>query len=180
MVQPEFERLAACAVRVSAEYTAGPDPWKGSPFAWMRGLQASPRGKAGKQLVECLLKHKGYRTSGPNSSDYDLRVNDSRVEIKTSTLWESGVYKFQQVRDQDYDVLLGLGLSPFDAHVWVWTKAELLEHVIGRLVQHGGRRGKDTAWISIDPARPAAWMSRSGGSLDAGLARFGELIAVEK
>jgi len=172
----DFEQLAACAARLQREFVAAVDPWKGSPFAWMRTLQASPRGKAGKGLVECLLKHRGYTVGRASSSEHDLTVDGARVELKTLTLWEGHVYKFQQVRDQGYDVLIGLGLSPFDAHLWAWSKEELKRHVIGKLTQHAGRAGSDTAWISVDPRAPDAWMLDSGGPLSAGLARLEALL----
>ncbi|MDA8399734.1 MAG: hypothetical protein M0008_06755 [Actinomycetota bacterium] len=55
------------------------------------------------------------------------------MEIKVSTLWQSGVYKFQQIRDQEYDYLLYLGVPPFDAHAWLLPKSVLFEHVIAHM-----------------------------------------------
>ena len=46
------------------------------------------------------------------------------MEIKFSTLWKSGVYKFQQIRDQEYDAMVLLGISPFSAACWIVPKAE--------------------------------------------------------
>ena len=87
------------------------------------------------------------------------------MEIKFSTLWASGVYKFQQLRDQDYDFAICLGISPFDAHCWVISKAVLRQHVIGHTPQHIGRGGTDTFWISFPSLTPPSWLEACGGSL---------------
>ncbi|MHB8289693.1 MAG: hypothetical protein ACYDEY_10735 [Acidimicrobiales bacterium] len=87
------------------------------------------------------------------------------MEIKFSTLWQSGVYKFQQIRDQEYDYLLCLGVSPFNAHAWLLPKPVLFEHVIGHMGQHTGVTGTDTAWLSFRSGVPYTWMRSHGGAL---------------
>lgn len=51
-----------------------------------------------------------------------------RVEIKFSTLWESGLYTFQKIRDQNYEFVVCLRISPFDAHCWVISKSLIRQH----------------------------------------------------
>jgi len=94
------------------------------------------------------------------------------VEIKFSTLWATGVYKFQQIRNQDYDFLICLGIAPFDAHLYCLPKPLLLEHVIGQMGQHTGAGGLDTAWLSFVAGMPYAWMDGYGGTLAEGWAVF--------
>ena len=36
-------------------------------------------------------------------------------------------YKFQQLRDQNYEFAICLGISPFSAHCWVLPKAEIMD-----------------------------------------------------
>jgi hypothetical protein len=101
-----------------------------------------------------------------DNSEADRIVNGHRIEVKFSTLWTSGVYKFQQIRDQKYDHLLCLGLSPSAAHCWVLPKDVLLQYVIGHMGQHTGAAGTDTAWLSFQANRPYDWMRPYGGSLE--------------
>ena len=82
-----------------------------------------------------------------------------------STLWESGVYKFQQIRDQEYDFCLCIGLSPFESSAWLLPKEVLMEFVIGHMGQHTGVRGSDTAWLSFPAHAPLDWMEPYGDTL---------------
>ena len=85
--------------------------------------------------------------------------------IKFSTLWKSGGYKFQQIRDQNYDFVFALGISPFDAHAWVIPKAVLKRHVIGHMGQHTGAAATDTSWLSVKVGEEPHWLMECGGSL---------------
>ncbi len=98
----------------------------------------------------------------PLSGDHDRLVNSHKIEIKLSTLWESGVYKFQQLRDQDYEYALLLGVSPQIAHAWLVPKTVAMQR---STPQHGGARGTDTRWISFPAASPPEWLLKFGGSL---------------
>ena len=88
------------------------------------------------------------------------------MEIKFSTLWKKGIYRFQQIRDQNYEYAVCLGISPQEAHCWVISKVLLLDHVIGHTPQHRGGLGTDTFWFSVDPNNPPDWLVDCGGSLD--------------
>jgi len=103
-------------------------------------------------------------TRSPDS-EADRIINGHRAEIKFSTLGESGIFKFQQLRDQNYEFAICLGLCPFDARCWVIPKKELLRHVIGHTGQHGGASGTDTAWMSFGPDEPYDWLTPYGGKL---------------
>ncbi len=98
-------------------------------------------------------------------SEADRVIDGKRVEIKFSTLWKTGVYKFQQVRDQNYELLFCLGISPFDAHAWLIPKRVLLDHVIGHTGQHTGAGGTDTPWINVAVGSPPDWMADYGARL---------------
>ncbi len=63
---------------------------------------------------------KGLAVERSRDSEADRVIAGVRVEIKFSTLWrDRGGYTFQQLRDQNYEVAVFLGISPFDAHCWV-------------------------------------------------------------
>jgi len=108
---------------------------------------------------------KGLDVTRSEDSESDRVIAGLKTEIKFSTLWKSGVYKFQQFRDQDYEIAICLGISPSDAHCWAITKSVLRAHVIGHTPQHGGRSGSDTAWLSFIPAGVPDWLRPCGGRL---------------
>ncbi|MBO7684721.1 MAG: hypothetical protein J6T51_08365 [Kiritimatiellae bacterium] len=102
-------------------------------------------------------------------TEADRIVEGKRLEIKFSTLWKNGTYLFEQIRDQNYDIALFLGISPNDAHCWVVPKADLMRlwKVERRISsQHGGQAGSDTAWARLSP-------SMSDGADDAALRQYG-------
>ncbi len=179
IADPDVQLLAAIAGTLKADYVLDgePDPWTGSPFAWIRNLPSRRRGKIGEQLVAGWCAAKGLDVTASRDSQADRVIGGWRVEIKFSTLWASGVYKFQQIREQDYDHLVCLGISPFDAQAWLISKEVLRQHVIGHTPQHVGARGTDTFWLSFRPAEPPQWLAECGGTL---ARTYGLLRAIEK
>jgi hypothetical protein len=163
----EVRLLASIAGSLEADYIADPseDPWSGSPFAWIRTRPSRQVGKIGEQLVAGWCAAKGLDVVSAGDSQADRVIAGHRVEIKFSTLWESGVYTFQQFRDQNYEYAVCLGISPFDAHCWAISKTLLREHVIGHTPQHAGSKGTDTFWLSFEPSDPPAWLRACGGTL---------------
>ena len=117
------------------------------------------------------------RASG---SDADRLIEGKRAETKFSTRWASGNYKFQKLRDQDYEIAICLAVSPFDAHCWVIPKQDLLrlwkvEHKIAS--QHGGRAGSDTAWIDVSAQEPPDWLRDYGGTLSEAVSVLSKITA---
>lgn len=166
LLDPDVQILAALSAALEPDY-ARPvdDPWIGSPFRWVLGVPSRTKGAIGEALVAGWCAAKGFDVTRSRNSDADRVVHGHRLEIKMSTLWASGGYKFQQIRDQEYDYCLCLGLSPFDAHAWLLPKAILREHVIGHMGQHTGASGSDTAWLGFQVGQPYAWMAPFGGRL---------------
>ena len=166
------------ADRIRGSRPAEPNPWQGSPFEWIKGLTSAGRGKVGQQIVQVLLSDLGL-SSGPSvGSGSDIMVGNSRVEVKMSTLWKAGTYKFQQIRDQDYHFLICLGLSPFSAHMWVFEKDALFSlrgSAKGFAGQHTGKAALDTLWLTIDPENPYPWLEPFGGDIDAALKKVRNL-----
>ncbi|WP_420633242.1 hypothetical protein [Candidatus Palauibacter sp.] len=142
------------------------DPWAGSPFQWIKSRPSRQVGKIGEQLVAEWCTTKGFDVTASGDSEADRIIVGKRVEIKFSTLWKSGVFKFQQLRDQNYDYAICLGISPFDAQCWAISKTLLHEHVIGKTPQHAGASGTDTFWLSFYREAPPNWLTECGGRLD--------------
>lgn len=157
----DVELLASISLGLRGEYEkAGVARWQGSPFEWILHRPSRQRGKIGEQLIAGWCAARGLDVVRSPDSDADRIIEGARVEIKFSTEWENGQYVFQQLRDQNYTFLICLGISPFDAQVWILEKSKIpfekLKH------QHGGERGHDTWWIGFQPGHPPAWMQKRG------------------
>lgn len=162
----EFNLLASAANYIKEDLEKDYLSWKDSPFEWVLRLPAGSKGKLGKHLVYQWCAVKGLSVDRSPDSQADMLVNGHRIEVKFSTLWKAGVYKFQQIRNQNYEYAICLGVSPFEAHCWVISKSLLEKHVIGHLGQHTGISGQDTSWITVNPKLPPDWLIQCGGSLD--------------
>lgn len=164
-IDSAVREIVSIAENLRSEYKNYNLDWVESPFAWIKDLPSRTRGKVGEQLIEYWCKEQNFEVRPSPDSDADRIINGLRVEIKSSTLWKSGIYKFQQLRDQAYDVVVCLGLSPHNVHCWVLSKEVILEQWrsggIGS--QHGGRQGIDTAWLEVNPNAPQAWLTPQRG-----------------
>lgn len=89
------------------------------------------------------------------------------MEVKYSSLWtDNQQYRFQQIRDQDYDYCFCLGVSPFDVHAWFIPKDELMvDRPPAPGPQHGGQAGRDTKWLAFPADDPPTWLATYGGTL---------------
>lgn len=172
---PEFQRLAAVANGLANHYQIDNAPWVDSPFEWLKNIPSpSTRGKAFAELLSGWCADRGMTVAMSPDSHADRIIGGVRVEVKGSTQWQNGGYKFQQIRDQNYSIIVCLGISPLDAHCWAIPKATVMQWwQAGRISsQHGGAGGNDTAWLSVDPSAAPAWLQPYGGTLAAGLAQL--------
>lgn len=166
IVDPDVQILAGLSTALQPDYAPpATDPWEGSPFRWILGMPSRRKGAIGEALVAGWCAAKGFDVIRARNSDADRIIHGHRVEIKMSTLWTNGGYRFQQIREQDYDYCLCLGISPFDAHAWLLPKDILREYVIGHMGQHTGAAGGDTAWLGFRVDKPYAWMEPYGPRL---------------
>ena len=168
-----FDDLAEIAdsVRILSEEKKR-QMWQGSKFEWMLPLPSRTKGAVFEQIMEKYLISVGLPVGKAGTPDYDRVVNGKTVEIKGSTLWESGIYKFQQIRNKPYEKIICLGISPFEASCWVIPKSFLLDRggdlrtdLEGFGSQHTGRGGRETFWLQVNPDSPQDWLARFGGNL---------------
>jgi hypothetical protein len=165
-----FLMSLAESLRTDYVQSTAADPWMGSPYSWIRSEPSRTVGKIGEQLVAGWTAARDFDVAHCHDSQADLVINSHRVEVKFSTLWTSGIYKFQQIRDQNYEYCVCLGISPRVASCWILPKSVLLQYLIGHNHgQHTGASGTDTSWISFRADQPLPWMNNWGGSLVAAL-----------
>lgn len=159
--------LARIAASLEGEYEQDSEMWAESPFKWIKHRPSRQIGAIGEKLVQSWCEAKGWRVTRSPDSEADLVIGGIRVEVKYSNLWtDNHIYKFQQIRDQNYDFCFCLGVSPFDVHAWFIPKAQLMVDKPPELVpQHGGRSGRDTKWLSFPAATPPSWLASYGGTL---------------
>ena len=87
-------------------------------------------------------------------------------------MWEGGNYRFQQIRKSGYDYLLCFGLSPKNAHCYIFRRDYVLNNA---KEQHKGAAGSEY-WISIDPNNPDDWVKQYGDSIDNAITKIKDII----
>jgi hypothetical protein len=164
---PDIRLVVELATNKEAHYTEGDEMWIGSPFRWIKSRPSRQIGKIGEELVADWCSSRGFKVQRSPDSDADRIISGHRIEIKFSTLWtNNGIYKFQQIRDQNYDYCFCIGVSPFDVHAWLIPKSELSKDRPPSFVsQHGGSEGTDTKWLSFTADSPPEWLKPFGGRL---------------
>lgn len=163
----DVELLAEYSRDLHKKYEEDDKAWEKSPFAWIRSRPSRSRGAIGEALISRYLEAKGFHVERSPDSDADRMIDQKRVEIKSSTLWKGGFYKFQQLRDQNYSFAICLGISPGNAHCWVLPKDVIMDQwrAGGITSQHRGQGGRDTAWLQVAPDNVPKWLREWGGSL---------------
>ena len=167
ILDPSVKLLATLSERLQSTEIAPDRSWDGSPFSWIRSCVSRRRGAIGEKLISEYLAAMGFSIARSPDREADRLINGVRTEIKMSTLWANGAYRFQQFRDQNYEIALCLGISPFVAHCWALPKSVIREQRDkgGIPSQHAGRAGRDTAWLHVNPDAPQEWLRKWGGEL---------------
>ena len=167
IANPDVALLAEIATDLEGQYADDFSMWEGSPFGWIKTRPSRQVGAIAERLVSHWCTAKDLSVSRSPDHQADLVINSTRVEVKYSSLWTNGgIYKFQQIRDQNYDYCFCLGVSPFDAHAWFIPKSVLMKDKPPSLVpQHGGQAGRDTKWLSFPVDSPPDWLAPFGGTL---------------
>lgn len=147
-------------------YIPPPSPWDGSIFEWFRRLASRTKGKVGEGMVDDILLSEGgfivltpkmfaKLTGEPSSSNYDRVVMFEFTEIKTASVEGKNLdnFRWQQIRkDQNYQLIIFVGVLPNEIKIWWATKEDLEIHLFPfpENRQHGGKQAKDanTYWIT--------------------------------
>lgn len=113
------------------------DIWQGSPLIGYRQLGNTNRGEIGEEFLRRFVSSYNFHVGkGGRTSRIDLRIGDSRFEVKTASLGANGTFQFNHVRlDRDYDFLFCLGICPYAIVFNMWRKGEVAEGRAGSLVR---------------------------------------------
>lgn len=131
--------------------------WKGSKFEKLYVQSSKRKGTIGEEMTKAILSDIGLVIGTRTNSDHDFSITYNKkvykIENKLSLTWgnEISKFKWQQIRDQDYDFIFFIGVNPNDHKVWWATKQDLKTYIIGndKYRQHGGKNGKqDIYWIT--------------------------------
>lgn len=93
----DFNLLATAANYIKEDFVAENEFWKDSPFEWVLHLAPGTKGRLGKHLVFQWCALKGLAVDNSPDSEADILINGHRIEVKFSTLWKNGIYKFQPI-----------------------------------------------------------------------------------
>jgi hypothetical protein len=127
--------------------------WEESKFQSFRNIPSpKSKGSQGEKLVEQLMQSLGHKVTKPQNSDHDRTINGHKVEIKVSTTWNEQLnnWTWQQIRDQDYDRIIFVGINPNEIFIWWATKDDIRQHILGNNSkrQHAGKDGgQELYWI---------------------------------
>lgn len=175
----EFRAIVGINQKLKVDYRPKHAPWKASQFAWIRMCSSRTRGGIGEKMIASWLKQHGFDIQSAPDREADWLVQGKRVEVKFSTLWEDGAYRFQQIRDQNYDFMIMLGISPVAAHIWVIPKDDLMKFWDGGVLrgQHTGNDASETAWIRLFPDNDNPHFASWGNGLDKALVLISKLTS---
>ena len=143
------------------------DPYIGSRNEWFKRLSSKRKGKAGELMVGSFLELNGVDVCSSKQarkeklvdatiklSNYDLYLKSMglRAEVKTSTMWGEGTnFTFQQIRDQEYDIIIFQFILPNEEQLFYCTKEDAKNYImIDGHGQHGGGDATETYWITFD------------------------------
>jgi len=82
--------------------------------------------------------------------------------------WEGNTVKFQNIRDTNFDHVLGIAVYPKSAYAWlipkheIWFNGSIRTSRLGVKAQH---KGAD-AWIHVDPKNVQPWLQPYGGTIE--------------
>ncbi len=161
-IGPDFLMLASTASYLQKDLEEMSDLWKDSPFEWVLQLPPRSKGMLARRLIAAWCGSKNLFAERAKDSREILIINGIEYAIKFSMLWKNGTYQFQQIKSQGPDYILCFGISPFEAHCWIFDREYAITH--GKQ-QHKGANGAEY-WLAISPNNVPDWVKGHGGTLD--------------
>lgn len=96
--------------------------WKStSKYAKIRHLQIDKRGSFGERLIRDIFsKERNIKLEyfDGDQGDYDISINDVKIEIKTASLDVNGKFQNENIKDTvDCDFICFIGVAPDDIYM---------------------------------------------------------------
>lgn len=137
--------------------TEAQDKWLdlSSKYRDYRSLQIDKRGSFGERFFEQALSRIYFRRlkieyNDGDQGDWDLKFNDIKFEIKTSSIDVNGKFQNEGIKkDGDYDGILFLGVTPND----LYMKCIKHEDINFEKLHNRGERGTGRGYkMDLKPA----------------------------
>lgn len=172
----EREYLSLILEDLESEHTPD-ESWQESPHRWILERPSGTKGAIARKIVARWALASGLQLSNYGTDRQRLlRDGDAIYQVKSSTMWKTGRYRFQQFRKISYDYAILLGIAPHEIHLWVIPKEAIQTHIEGSNGQHTGAGATETDWYEIDPYNPPFWLEEWGGTPEAARRVLNELI----
>jgi hypothetical protein len=143
--------------------------WNESHCGWIRAKASGAKGKIAVQIASRVMQAAGYK---PHADEGGIKVNDRFLIVRSSFMWGKNCWKFQQIRDTNFHYLLCLGFHPRDdAYIWLIPSHRIyvdgvLQKNPGLGRQHGGKQGREDAWLHIESMNPlGGWTGEYGSHI---------------
>jgi site-specific DNA-methyltransferase (adenine-specific) len=171
VMSPDFLMLSYTASSLQQKLEDMNDLWKNSPFEWVLQLPPRSKGKLARNLIISWCASRGLHIDRKNDVSETIVVNGIQYAVKFSMLWKNGVYQFQQIKSQGPKYVVCFGISPLEAHCWIFERDYAIIH--GKK-QHKGANDAEY-WLSIDPKSIPEWVQGHGGTLEDALKIFNKI-----
>lgn len=147
----EYLMLAASITHLQTEFEKE-DAWSESPFEWILPLAPEQRERVGRHLFVSWCKEKGVLTDVGIDNE-KLIINGCKLAVNFSVLSSDGEYQFEQIQEADFDYMICFGISPKQAHCWVFGKDQVEQL---QMAQHS---------FYVHPDNQPEWLIQAGGNL---------------
>jgi hypothetical protein len=105
--EPGLAALEAISTKIKAAFDTPEDlEWKGHSLEWIRSHPSARIGKIGRSFVQSLCEGSGLKVK---KIGYSLIIKDKKIQVRFSTGWSGGGFKFEQLRYEGFDRSLLLG-----------------------------------------------------------------------
>lgn len=99
--------------------------WAGAKYEKMKHLSINDRGRFGEMIVLSVLKHiypkSVFWYDNGIQGDFDLKMDDIRIEVKTATKDKKGKFQHENVKNYGYDCIFFVDVSPNDIRFKIYN-----------------------------------------------------------
>ena len=182
MSKNERKSIVHYIQEIEAETPNPSDVWKGTPLEKLQTRVIRQKGMIFEKGMVAYLTDQGFSDiSRKTGNSADFIVNNKFIEFKTGLISvQTGKFTFNQFRDDEYDILVCLGINPnMDEYLWVIPKEEVIHRwkETGDIrYQHGTTSKPNTGIFQVDPTDPPEWLRKYGGDVKDGLRVLSDLV----